>query len=69
MALKRPDNTGESDEEYSRVWWSMNTLPVPPFPSSPSTNGSGEGDEGHGYIMDAPDPDLTVIPMHTTDTK
>jgi hypothetical protein len=62
------DDTDESDEEHSRVWRSANTSPVPPFPSSPSTNGSGEDDESDEYFMDAPDPELAVIPisMHAT---
>lgn len=62
------DDTDESDEEHSRVWRSANTSPVPPFPSSPSTNGSGEDDEGDEDFMDA-DPELAVIPMHTTDNE
>jgi len=63
------DDTDESDEEHSRVWRSANTSPVPPFPSSPSTNGSGEDGDGDEYFVDAPDPDLAVIPMHTADNE
>ena len=61
------DDTDESDEEHSRVWRSANTSPVPPFPGSPSTNGDDNDDEDDEEFVDAPDPELVVIPMHTAD--
>lgn len=61
------DDTDESDEEHSRVWRSANTSPVPPIPSSPSTNGSSGDDEGDEVFVDAPDPELAIIPTYATD--
>ena len=58
------DDTDESDEEHSRVWRSANTSPVPPFMSSPSTNGSSEDDED---FVDAPE--LAVISTHANDNE
>jgi len=60
------DDTDESDEEHSRVWRSANTSPIPPFLASPSTSGSDEDDE---EFVDAPDPELAVIPLHTADNE
>ena len=63
------DNADESDEEHSRVWRSANTSPVPPSISSPSINGSSEDDEGDEAFVDAPDPELAVIPTHAFDNE
>ena len=64
---KGSDDTDECDEEHSRVWRSANTSPVPPFMSSPSTNGSSEDDEGVADPVDTPE--LAVTSTHATDNE
>ena len=63
------DYTDESDEEHSRIWRSANTSPVPPFPASPSISGGDEDDEDDDEFVDAPDPELAIIPMYTADNE
>lgn len=60
------DYTDDSDEEHSRIWRSANASPIPPFPSSPSTSG---GDEDDDLFVDAPDPELAIIPMYIADNE
>ena len=61
------NDAGKCDEEHSRVWRSANTSPVPPFISSPSTNGSSEDDKGDGDFVDAPK--LAVTPTRAIGNK